>query len=120
MVIMPSPVVGATHTGNGFLGMSPTGKEIHMRVMDFYRCNDETIVENWVPMDVPHILLQMGVDIFGRMRDQIGQHNRTSASNYLVNGSKYLVAMICKLSSYYIAILLAMELSRLRQTFVLK
>jgi predicted ester cyclase len=74
----------ATHTGHGFLGMPPTGKRIKMRVMDFYRCNDTTIIENWVPIDVPHILNQMGVDIFGRMRHQFRQHNADSVSTWLV------------------------------------
>ncbi len=74
----------ATHTGVGFLGMPPTGKRIVMRVMDFYRCTDETIVENWVPIDVPHILSQMGVDIFGRMRHQLRQNGRKSVSDWLL------------------------------------
>jgi len=63
--------VQATHTGGGFLGMPPTGKRLAMRVMDFYRCDEETIVENWIPFDIPHLLLQMGVDVFDRMRRQL-------------------------------------------------
>ena len=74
----------ATHTGGELFGVAPTGKRLRMRVMDFYRCDDETIVENWVPIDVPHILLQMGVDVFGRMRHQYRQHNPLSASDWLV------------------------------------
>ena len=73
-----------THTGNDFLGMPPTNKQLNMRVMDFYRCDDETIVENWIPIDIPHVLLQMGVDVFGRMRHQFRQHNPISASDWLV------------------------------------
>lgn len=76
----------ATHTGHDFLGMPPTGKRLAMRVMDFYRCDDETIVENWVPFDVPHLLLQMGVDVFGRMRHQFRQHQPISVSDWLVQG----------------------------------
>lgn len=74
----------AHHTGNDFLGVPPTGKEIKMRVMDFYRCDDETICENWIPIDIPHILLQMGVDVFGRMRHQFRQHGASTASQWLV------------------------------------
>ena len=74
----------ATHTGGELFGVAPTGKRIKMRVMDFYRCDDETIIENWVPMDVPHILLQMGVDVFGRMRHQFRQHDAASAGEWLV------------------------------------
>lgn len=55
-----------------------------MRVMDFYRCDVVTIVENWIPMDIPHILLQMGVDVFGRMRQQFRQHGAISVSEWMV------------------------------------
>ena len=61
----------AKHTGNDFLGIPATGRRVRMRVMDFYRCDNETIVENWVPFDIPHLLLQIGVDVFSRMRQQI-------------------------------------------------
>lgn len=74
-----------THTGHGFLGMPPTGKKLKMRVMDFYRCDDETICENWIPIDIPHVLLQMGIDIFGRMRHQFRQHNPVSVSDWMVS-----------------------------------
>ena len=74
----------ATHTGGELFGLGPTGRRIKMRVMDFYRCDDETIVENWVPIDVPHILLQMGVDVFGRMRHQYRQGDALSASQWLL------------------------------------
>lgn len=73
----------ATHTGSGFLGMPPTGKRVKMRVMDFYRCDEHTIVENWVPFDIPHLLLQMGVDVFGRMRCQFRQNQAISVSDWL-------------------------------------
>ncbi len=73
-----------THTGNGFLGIPATGKRLVMRVMDFYRCDDETIVENWVPFDIPHLLLQIGVDVFGRMRHQFRQHRPISVSEWIV------------------------------------
>lgn len=74
----------ATHSGGELFGVPPTGRRIKMRVMDFYRCDDDAIVENWVPIDVPHILLQMGVDVFGRMRHQFRQHQAISASEWLV------------------------------------
>lgn len=74
----------ATHTGDNFLGIGATGKRIKMRVMDFYRCDEQTIVENWIPMDIPHILLQMGIDVFGRMRHQFRQHEPSRVSEWLV------------------------------------
>lgn len=77
----------ATHTGNDFLGMPATGKHVAMRVMDFYRCDDETICENWVPIDIPHLLLQMGVDVFGRMRMQFRQNKKLSIRSWLLRSS---------------------------------
>jgi predicted ester cyclase len=74
----------ATHTGNDFLGVPATGKRVAMRVMDFYRCDEQTIVENWVPIDIPHLLLQMGVDIFGRMRHQFRCNQAISVSDWLL------------------------------------
>jgi predicted ester cyclase len=74
----------ATHTGNDYMGMPPTGKRIKFRVMDFYRCDDETIVENWIPWDVPHMLLQMGVDVFGRMQHQFRQNQPISVKDWLL------------------------------------
>ncbi len=74
----------ATHTGNNYLGVPPTGKRVAMRVMDFYRCDEVTIVENWIPWDIPHLLLQMGVDVFGRMRHQFRQTQAASVSDWLL------------------------------------
>jgi len=61
------PSVTATHTGDGFLGMPATGRKVGMRVMDFYRCEGELIAENWIPIDIINLLLQMGYDVFGRL-----------------------------------------------------
>ena len=74
----------ATHTGNNFLGVPATGKRVIMRIMDFYRCDENTIVENWVPFDIPHLLLQMGVDVFGRMRHQFRQNGSIQASEWML------------------------------------
>jgi len=59
------PSLCATHTGGLWLGLPPTGRRISMRVADWYRIDaDEKIIDNWVMIDVPHILDQMGLDIF--------------------------------------------------------
>ncbi|MFO6448880.1 ester cyclase [Erythrobacter sp. NE805] len=71
------PSVTATHTGNGFCGMPATGRRVGMRVMDFYRCEGGLIAENWVPLDITHLLLQMGYDIFARLA-HLGGNPRTS------------------------------------------
>ena len=62
------PSVRAMHVGPDFLGTAPTGKDVTMRVMDFYLHHEGLIRENWVPIDIIELLLQMGVDVFGRMR----------------------------------------------------
>jgi predicted ester cyclase len=62
------PSVLAKHLGGSFMGLSPTGRDVTMRVMDFYLHHEGLIRENWVPIDVIHLLLQMDVDVFGRMK----------------------------------------------------
>ncbi|MGI9420577.1 MAG: ester cyclase [Geminicoccaceae bacterium] len=62
------PSVRALHVGPDFLGAGSTGKEVTMRVMDFYLHHEGLIRENWVPIDIIDLLLQMGVDVFSRMR----------------------------------------------------
>ncbi|MBO0906107.1 ester cyclase [Jiella sonneratiae] len=64
------PSVFAMHQGGGFLGLGPTGRPVTMRVMDFYLHHEGLIRENWVPLDIPHLLKQMGVDIFERMQSR--------------------------------------------------
>jgi predicted ester cyclase len=59
------PSVRATHAGE-YLGVPATGHAIEMRVMDWWRVADETLTENWVYIDLPHLMLQMGVDLLGR------------------------------------------------------
>jgi len=61
------PSVQATHTGT-FLGMTPTGRRIDMRVMDFYHLIDGKITENWLPIDIPHMAFQMGYDVFEKLK----------------------------------------------------
>ncbi|MEO1247272.1 MAG: ester cyclase [Pseudomonadota bacterium] len=67
------PSVTATHTGPDWLGLPPTGKHVDMRVMDFYRCEDGLVAENWVPIDIIDMLRQFGVDVFERMRHFAGR-----------------------------------------------
>ncbi|WP_412066323.1 ester cyclase [Rhizobium sp. SYY.PMSO] len=62
------PSVYARHAGGNFLGTSPTGRDVQMRVMDFYLADEGLIRENWVPLDIIHLLLQMDVDVFARMQ----------------------------------------------------
>ncbi|MEM9732843.1 MAG: ester cyclase [Pseudomonadota bacterium] len=69
------PSVIATHTGTGgVFGCGPTNRPVEMRVMDFYLHHEGKIRENWVPLDVIHVLLQQGVDVMARVRDQFGRN----------------------------------------------
>ena len=43
-----------------------------MRVADWYRLDDDDkIIDNWVMMDVPHILQQMGLDLFHDLKFRV-------------------------------------------------
>lgn len=62
------PSVSAVHSGGDFMGLPPTGRAVTMRVMDFYLCDEGLIRENWIPLDMLDLLMQMGVDVFARGR----------------------------------------------------
>jgi predicted ester cyclase len=62
------PSVSTDHLGDNFLGTGATGKRLHMRVMDFYLHHENLIRENWVPLDILHLLHQIGHDVLGRMQ----------------------------------------------------
>ena len=53
----------AIHTGN-FMGISPTNKKINIRYMDFWQTKNKKIINNWVMVDFPYVLKQLGVDIY--------------------------------------------------------
>lgn len=50
-----------------FLGQPATGKRVFMRVCDWWRREADLLVENWVFVDVPHALLQLGRDVIGEL-----------------------------------------------------
>jgi predicted ester cyclase len=61
--------IHATHGGGGWLGLAPSGRQVKMRVADWYRIDDaDKIIENWVLIDIPDILLQTGLDILDEMK----------------------------------------------------
>lgn len=62
------PSIRATHLGSGFLGLPATGRPVTMRVMDFWRRERHLLRENWVFVDLLDLLLQLGVDVFARMK----------------------------------------------------
>lgn len=61
----------ATHLGNDWLGMPATGKKLNIRCADLYRREGDRLAENWVLLDIIDILLQMGVDVFDRLKRNV-------------------------------------------------
>ena len=53
----------ATHHGE-FMGIPATGKRIEIRYMDFWKVEDGKITDNYVMVDFPHVLAQLGHDVF--------------------------------------------------------
>ena len=53
----------AVHSGE-FMGIAPTGKRVEIRYMDFWKVEDGKIVDNWVMVDFPYVMRQLGVDPF--------------------------------------------------------
>lgn len=73
------PSVCAIHNGAGFAGREPTGKQVTMRVMDFYLHHEGKIRENWVPLDMLDLLNQMGFDVIAHMQNKHGRANGISS-----------------------------------------
>jgi len=53
----------AIHSGE-FMGIKPTGKKIEIRYMDFWKVVDGKIEDNYVMVDFPNVMSQLGVDVF--------------------------------------------------------
>jgi predicted ester cyclase len=64
------PSVHATHAGD-YLGAKAINGPITMRVADWWRREGDVLRENWVMIDLPNLLLQMGVDLFARLAQQV-------------------------------------------------
>ena len=63
------PNMQMTVTGDGWLGIAPSGQEITMRSLDFWRVEQGLIRENWVLVDLLDVYTQLGVDVFARLRE---------------------------------------------------
>lgn len=63
------PGMRATITGDGWLGIAPSGQQVTMRSLDFWRCEAGLIRENWVLVDLLDVYSQIGVDVLARMRE---------------------------------------------------
>jgi predicted ester cyclase len=56
------PSMTMTFQGD-YLGARADGRPLTLRVMDFYRCTDTQIAENWVFLDYVDLFAQMGIDL---------------------------------------------------------
>jgi predicted ester cyclase len=63
------PGMHMTISNDGWLGIAPMDKKITMRSLDFWRCEQNLIRENWVLVDLLHVYEQIGVDVLARMRE---------------------------------------------------
>ncbi len=59
------PSMTMTFQGD-YLGVKADGRPLTLRVMDFYRCTEGKIIENWVMLDYMDLMAQMGVDLLAR------------------------------------------------------
>jgi predicted ester cyclase len=59
------PNFTAEHVG-GFMGMPAFEKPVEFRVIDIYRRADDKLAENWIFIDLLHILKQAGIDVLAR------------------------------------------------------
>ena len=55
--------IDAIHSGE-FMGIAPTNKRVKIHYTDFWEVKDGLIIDNWVTVDFPSILSQLGVDVF--------------------------------------------------------
>ena len=62
------PNLSMTASG-GFLGLTRSEKQVHMRVVDIYWRDGDKLAENWIFIDILYFLYQQGVDVLARLRD---------------------------------------------------
>ncbi len=66
------PSINATHLGDDWIGIPATGKRITQRIMDFWRREDNMLVENWVFIDLIDLIGQFGIDLLpNREREKL-------------------------------------------------
>jgi len=70
------PGMRAKISGGGWLGIAPANQEITLRSLDFWRCENGKIRENWVLVDMLDVHHQIGVDVFARMRELTADRQR--------------------------------------------
>ena len=57
------------HNGT-YMGIPATGKLMTIRDFDWWKREGHYLIENWIPIDIIDLCLQMGVDLFDRLHQQ--------------------------------------------------
>jgi predicted ester cyclase len=73
------PCLHFTHRGT-YLGHPATDKPVRMRGLDWWKREGKVLVENWVFIDLIDLFLQLGVDLFQVLKEQMAAGRRTSAA----------------------------------------
>lgn len=55
-------------TDDGRTGITPSGKRIPMKSLDFWRMENGCVRENWVVVDLLNTYHQLGADVFDCLR----------------------------------------------------
>jgi predicted ester cyclase len=63
------PNMRLTLSDDGWMGIAPSGKEVLLRSLDFWRMEGDKIRENWVLVDILDLYDQVGVDVLARMKE---------------------------------------------------
>ena len=77
------PNMKQTITHGGWLGIAPTGQEISLRSLDFWRMDSGLIRENWVLVDLLDVYQQVGIDVFARLREFNKARNMSSLTYFI-------------------------------------
>jgi predicted ester cyclase len=67
------PIMIGTHTGDGWLGLKASNKSFTIRVMDFWRREDDKLKENWVMIDMIDVLEQFNIDVFQLLKTAVNK-----------------------------------------------
>ena len=74
----------AIHSGE-FMGIQPTGKKVEIRYMDFWKVSEGKIQDNWVMVDFPFVMKQLGIDVFDGMGPFHQRHQYQVVSSQMGN-----------------------------------
>lgn len=61
------PNMRLTLSQDGWMGIAPSGREVFLRSLDFWRLDGGLIRENWVLVDLLDLYAQVGVDVLARL-----------------------------------------------------